>query len=834
MPKLQISPILRQNLFTSSLLLFAVILSFVFATLFRQPVYADGAIGDGGQPGNSCSGNYACTSNGWGWYSYPTTGTIRPKYFSNGTSWSSVSATCSSKGADRVVALIILEGPGKTEPDINKKANWGVVYDYVGWSDYVTLYNGNLGTYWLKTSDAKSKYDFMEVAKLGYTWGVNVGWFCYSTSPAWTLSATTTNNKPSGTAMEGETILWTNKIVNNGIGITTHNVNSQIALTNFTSGFWGASSLVADGNTSAGVAASGVSGYLRVIRYTNDNFNSPPDYSTYVAQKVDVGKTLCQKVRFNHKAGAADLTYSYGNDSCVTIVSPWSITVTSSANVVTAKPGSVITWTHTATNAGANSTNKDVIVTPSAGSGSGTLLSGSVPGAKKAINSTYTVLTSDSGSTLCRATVATPQAWDKITSITSTPACVTIPLDYNLVPGVSLNPSGVIEAGSSFEVATSINNSGTTDNNPTATWTLVRTLSQPGFADVVTSQTGNGLLVPAKSSVAPIATFVDNSTEKLVGTRICYVLTVQPYSSIVAGSTSSAPVCVTLGKRPKAQIWGGDLWAGGKVQTSLSSKGGIMFGSWDEYGIFSAGVIDGMASGSAFSGSGLAGVTSSCDYSYLSFSNAPTGLSSCSGLAGTIGSYAGIRTSLDVASSFPGGTAIAAGATIDPSSLAGGTYVVAGDLTLNASTLPASKSIIIKASGTVTINGNQAYFGGPFGSASQLPQLIITADIINIAESVTNIDAWLVAKTSINTCASVAVGASLTSSMCDQKLVVNGPVMTDKLYLRRTAGSNSGIQSGDPAEIFNLRPDAYLWATMRAQSTGRVQTVYVTELPPRF
>jgi|GEM_PF-1202353 len=832
MPKLHINLTLQQKIFTSGLLLFAVILSFVFATLFHLTVSAGGAIGDGGDPGSKCEGIYACTDNGWGWYSYPTTGAIKPKYFANKTTtWSYVSNTCSSLGADRVMALIILEDAGFAETNINLKANYGVVYDYEGWSDYVYLYNGKLGTSWVPTSVAKDRYDFMDAAKYGYTWGVNVGWFCFSTNPAWTLSATTTNNK-SGTAKEGETILWTNKIVNNGIGITTHTVNSQIALTNFTSGFWGVSSLVADGNTPAGVAVSGVGGYLRVIRYTNDNFNSPPDYSTYVVQKADVGKTLCQKVRFNHKAGAADLTYSYGNDSCVTIVSPWSISVTSSTNVTTAKPGSVITWTHTATNSGANSTNKDVIITPSSGSGSGTLLSGSVPGAKKSFPSTYTVQTSDSGSTLCRATVATPQAWDNSNPITSAPACVTVPLDYNLIPSVTVNPSGVIETGSSFDVATSINNSGTTDNNPTATWTLVKTLSQPGFGAVITSQTGTGLLVPAKSSVAPIATFVDNSTDKLVGTRICYVLSVQPYSSTVAGSTSSAPACVTLGKRPKAQIWGGDLWTGGKVQTSLSSKGGIMFGSWDEYGIFSAGVIDGMASGSAFSGSGLASVGSACDYSYLSFSNVPTGLTSCSGLAGTIGNYAGLRTALDVASSFPGGTAIAG--TITPSNLATGTYTVAGDLTLNASTLPASKSIIIKATGTVTINGNQSYDNGPYSSAAQLPQLVITADIINIVDSVTNVDAWLVAKTSINTCSTVAVGAPLTSSMCNQRLVVNGPVSTSQLYLRRTAGSNTGAQSGDPAEIFNLRPDAYLWAIMRSQLTGRVQTVYITELPPRF
>jgi hypothetical protein len=58
--------------------------------------------------------------------------------------------------------------------------------------------------------------------------------------------------------------------------------------------------------------------------------------------------------------------------------------------------------------------------------------------------------------------------------------------------------------------------------------------------------------------------------------------------------------------------------------------------------------------------------------------------------------------------------------------------------------------------------------------------------------------------------------------------------MATKLYLQRTAGSGVGVSSGDPAEVFNLRPDAYLWAMVHASASGKIQTVYATELPPRF
>jgi hypothetical protein len=63
---------------------------------------------------------------------------------------------------------------------------------------------------------------------------------------------------------------------------------------------------------------------------------------------------------------------------------------------------------------------------------------------------------------------------------------------------------------------------------------------------------------------------------------------------------------------------------------------------------------------------------------------------------------------------------------------------------------------------------------------------------------------------------------------------VNGPVVTGKLVLNRTAGSGTGAQSGDPAERFNLRPDAFLWARLQATGNDKAQTVYSTELPPRF
>jgi hypothetical protein len=110
--------------------------------------------------------------------------------------------------------------------------------------------------------------------------------------------------------------------------------------------------------------------------------------------------------------------------------------------------------------------------------------------------------------------------------------------------------------------------------------------------------------------------------------------------------------------------------------------------------------------------------------------------------------------------------------------------------------------------------------------------VVIIAKDINIKDSVSQVDSWLVASDTTNTCYNFA--GNLTSNKCNVALAVNGPVVTGRLLLNRTAGGDSGAHSGDPAERFNLRPDAFLWAQLEATGNDTAQTVYTTELPPRF
>ena len=105
-----------------------------------------------------------------------------------------------------------------------------------------------------------------------------------------------------------------------------------------------------------------------------------------------------------------------------------------------------------------------------------------------------------------------------------------------------------------------------------------------------------------------------------VGTRFCIAVGVYPVDSHNKGDNStiddnsqtaafsnsgtgwkvSAPACVTVAKKPNFSTEGGDLKTNGSVQTSRSTVGGKIFGSWSEYGLVAKGEVNGMASGAAF------------------------------------------------------------------------------------------------------------------------------------------------------------------------------------------------------------------------------------------
>ncbi|HEL1592530.1 TPA: hypothetical protein TXL33_000969 [Streptococcus suis] len=119
----------------------------------------------------------------------------------------------------------------------------------------------------------------------------------------------------------------------------------------------------------------------------------------------------------------------------------------------------------------------------------------------------------------------------------------------------------------------------------------------------------------------------------------------------------------------------------------------------------------------------------------------------------------------------------------------------------------------------------------------RIPQtIIVSSGDIKIGSDVTQIDAWLISEKTVTTCAKpVSSGLSVNTSFvsdatCGKPLRVNGPVVANKLNSWRTAGTD-----GEPAEVYNQRPDIYMWAFGQASwIQGLITTTYTKELPVRY
>lgn len=437
-------------------------------------------------------------------------------------------------------------------------------------------------------------------------------------------------------------------------------------------------------------------------------------------------------------------------------------------------------------------------------------------------------------------------------------------IDYNLTPTITGSPS-VTEADNPVQIQPSVNNTGGTAS--TGVQWQVSTFTIPPGDSVPSAGTGgqnpnqyyghgattvNSGNTSFPRGVAQVGQGQQQLPDVPVGTKVCYALSVQPWNQNTGDWRYSTPFCVAIGKKPKVQVWGSDLSVGdgftggagatSNITTSVTVKAGMSYGSWDEYAASATGTVTGFGSGAAYN-NGLAGATT-CTVSQLIFTNA--GVSNCS--AGTtLGKYASVQSIPNVAAAFPVGAGVpafkdlgdAANKRAEPGS---------GTITINGGNLQKGQWLVLNApTATVNITGNINYTNGTLHSLSDIPQLIIIANCINVSGGVTNIDAWLITQgqggTScdgvsgggvLNTCSDVAPGGALASTVCSNTLQVNGPVMASHLYLQRTAGAGTGASTGDPAEIFNLRPDAYLWLLQRSAESGFVQAIQTTQLPPRF
>ncbi len=335
-------------------------------------------------------------------------------------------------------------------------------------------------------------------------------------------------------------------------------------------------------------------------------------------------------------------------------------------------------------------------------------------------------------------------------------------------------------------------------------------------------------------------TFDINVDDVEVGTKFCVAVAVSPSDSgegedrgydghLNTDWTISNASCRTIAKKPLAAAKIGQVYAGGGIETTASTKVNLnkTFGSWAEYTALSKNDIDYLGSGAVLAkGSPQSTV---CSYAYSPLSIANSQCQAGSGqtskrpgqATGAINNNAFLTRILQLYDSVPRWT----------SGEIGGQTLASGD-----------GELVIYADNPVTITGD-IHVTGSYKSSTQVPQVIIIAPHINIADNVLNVDAWLIAygdKTThqggiVNTCPIFERGSSGTE-ICSEQLMINGPVFAQQLLLNRNHGAGPENDSSTPAETINLTPAAYEWGygSSRNDKDAQVFEVYDQELPPRL
>jgi hypothetical protein len=142
--------------------------------------------------------------------------------------------------------------------------------------------------------------------------------------------------------------------------------------------------------------------------------------------------------------------------------------------------------------------------------------------------------------------------------------------------------------------------------------------------------------------------------------------------------------------------------------------------------------------------------------------------------------------------------------------------------------------------GNIVINTDINYAKAGYADIRELPRVVLMADCkIIVDDLVKRVDAWLIAKDAVQTCGALTGELFRTNSVnqttCPEQLKANGPVQAKRLLLWRTHGAD--LTAGDraePGEVFDLRPDQLLATYAKGRDAGKPQTVYQTDLPPRY
>lgn len=305
------------------------------------------------------------------------------------------------------------------------------------------------------------------------------------------------------------------------------------------------------------------------------------------------------------------------------------------------------------------------------------------------------------------------------------------------------------------------------------------------------------------------------------GTRYCVALSISPYKMSDTQSKAdqeannnqwrhSAPICIKVVKKPKVQFWGNGVFSRAGIRTSLSpTKEGVL-GSWVEYEAITGGTIRNFRTESSQSTRRLA------IENYTSTGNFGQGAPSIDSVISSI------------ASKFPRQNTNNSEMTVN-------VY----DDTEQIGGFSADRTTKVIYGKNLRIISDITNDDRTVNSDSDFRQIIIIADgNITIDQNVKRIDAWLIAKGTINTCAVNGLQniQNVTTGNCNEQLQIRGGTLSNTLKLWRTHGSDGKTASSlsEPAEIIKQSADTYLWGQAQSGGQGKIVTTYTKELPVRY
>lgn len=444
------------------------------------------------------------------------------------------------------------------------------------------------------------------------------------------------------------------------------------------------------------------------------------------------------------------------------------------------------------------------------------------------------------------------------------PACVTVIAPYNLNPSINVQINGGATAGNFAEPGDTItftyavNNSdngassgtnctiyGLSRNNYYAIPSPVDTTSDPGFAQPAHGCPRN---FPANTNTVLVTETVP-AASVVANKSICRTLVVSPASPTVASRPVEA--CAYVATKPYVRTYGGDISAGGGVETAPdtcpSSTGAAIIG-WNK------------RSSGGYAGAGV-------QFAAYAMSTIFDAASSLGASAGTPTGLSFANTSTSVANGRFGGSFGSAPcipdyygarpATVNPlpasigTSLASGAYgtnpATPGNYTLGGGTVQPGVKATLYVNGNLFISSNIIYGGSGSWSSASVPSLrIIVLGNIFIDNDVTQLDGLYVAQPNgasgvIHTCALnsspyTPISNNVLTSQCNKKLTVNGSFAAQQIRLLRTAGTlrqsdaAETSASNNIAEVFNYNPA--LWIVQPPANTGAAGYDSINSLPP--